>query len=504
VTSTTRRDARRARGASSTSPPRDSRRRRVVDVAATRRALESRRATRRAHRFRRRVFPACVLLPRSFSSLVVSLTDSAPTPPPILHRFVANALIASTKLAPTRVATTRGGALVVLAESRGLQIVERDGLVLAMVSSTLTAPDLLSAYDATDAPTVSTGARVNAVREALGELHVARGAFAVVAYDADAGRVLAARTANAAEISYGFAADGSLVVASGISSDALGVAQPGLEMTRLPSGRFVFGHRYVKPIEFTSFWASARANRSGANARAAPASADFREIDAPTAKAPRVGTTDRVGSLLAPRGGENAPSDAAASWMRRSGSAARLDALVEAKTSAGAYMPPALRRVAAEKEAAKAAAAAAAAAAEAPKTPSSNGAVSPRTAAKNIDAQVAAAIATEDALVDSLKTAFYAAVESVSRRNSLDARRDSLDKSSLAAVARERRVSTDARPAALSRLSLDNSSWERALSATRSMDRCGRNSMEVSARSRGGSVDIRASMEVTRPASLLA
>ena len=445
-----------------------------------------------------------MLLPRSFSSLVVSLTDSAPTPPPILHRFVANALIASTKLAPTRVATTRGGALVVLAESRGLQIVERDGLVLAMVSSTLTATDLLAAYDATDAPTVSTGARVNAVREALGELHVARGAFAVVAYDADAGRVLAARTANAAEISYGFAADGSLVVASGISSDALGVAQPGLEMTRLPSGRFVFGHRYVKPIEFTSFWASARANRSGANARAAPASADFREIDAPTAKAPRAGTTDRVGSLLAPRDGENAPSDAAASWMRRSGSAARLDALVEAKTSAGAYMPPALRRVAAEKEAAKAAAAAAAAAAEAPKTPSSNGAVSPRTAAKNIDAQVAAAIATEDALVDSLKTAFYAAVESVSRRNSLDARRDSLDKSSLAAVARERRVSTDARPAALSRLSLDNSSWERALSATRSMDRCGRNSMEVSARSRGGSVDVRASMEVTRPASLLA
>jgi len=444
-----------------------------------------------------------VLLPRSFSSLVVSLTDSAPTPPPILHRFVANALIASTKLAPTRVATTRGGALVVLAESRGLQIVERDGLVLAMVSSTLTATDLLAAYDATDAPTVSTGARVNAVREALGELHVARGAFAVVAYDADAGRVLAARTANAAEISYGFAADGSLVVASGISSDALGVAQPGLEMTRLPSGRFVFGHRYVKPIEFTSFWASARANRSGANARAAPASADFREIDTPTAKAPCAGTTDRVGSLLAPRGGENAPSDAAASWMRRSGSAARLDALVEAKTSAGAYMPPALRRVAAEKEAAKAAAAAAAAA-EAPKTPSSNGAVSPRTAAKNIDAQVAAAIATEDALVDSLKTAFYAAVESVSRRNSLDARRDSLDKSSLAAVARERRVSTDARPAALSRLSLDNSSWERALSATRSMDRCGRNSMEVSARSRGGSVDVRASMEVTRPASLLA
>ena len=393
-----------------------------------------------------------MLLPRSFSSLVVSLTDSAPTPPPILHRFVANALIASTKLAPTRVATTRGGALVVLAESRGLQIVERDGLVLAMVSSTLTATDLLAAYDATDAPTVSTGARVNAVREALGELHVARGAFAVVAYDADAGRVLAARTANAAEISYGFAADGSLVVASGISSDALGVAQPGLEMTRLPSGRFVLGHRYVKPIEFTSFWASARANRSGANARAAPASADFREIDAPTAKAPRAGTTDRVGSLLAPRGGENAPSDAAASWMRRSGSAARLDALVEAKTSAGAYMPPALRRVAAEKEAAKAAAAAAAAAAEAPKTPSYNGAVSPRTAAKNIDAQVAAAIATEDALVDSLKTAFYAAVESVSRRNSLDARRDSLDKSSLAAVARERRVSTDARPAALSRL----------------------------------------------------
>ena len=446
-----------------------------------------------------------MLLPRSFSSLVVSLTDSAPTPPPILHRFVANALIASTKLAPTRVATTRGGALVVLAESRGLQIVERDGLVLAMVSSTLTATDLLAAYDATDAPTVSTGARVNAVREALGELHVARGAFAVVAYDADAGRVLAARTANAAEISYGFAADGSLVVASGISSDALGVAQPGLEMTRLPSGRFVFGHRYVKPIEFTSFWASARANRSGANARAAPASADFREIDAPTAKAPRAGTTDRVGSLLAPRGGENAPSDAAASWMRRSGSAARLDALVEAKTSAGAYMPPALRRVAAEKEAAKAAAR--------------------RRRRRRRSA--------ENALVQRRGLPAHGREEH--RRAGRRRHRDRGRARGLAqdGVLRRRRIRVEAqlarRSARLARQVVARGCrpraprlhgratgprsrgcrWttrrgERALSATRSMDRCGRNSMEVSARSRGGSVDVRASMEVTRPASLLA
>ena len=37
----------------------------------------------------------------------------------------------------------------------------------------------------------------------------------------------------------------------------------------LPSGRFVFGHRYVKPIEFTKFWGTASANRSAAPARKA-------------------------------------------------------------------------------------------------------------------------------------------------------------------------------------------------------------------------------------------
>ena len=36
-----------------------------------------------------------------------------------------------------------------------------------------------------------------------------------------------------------------------------------IPITHLPSGRFVYGHKYLQPFEFTSFWSSSSNNRSG-------------------------------------------------------------------------------------------------------------------------------------------------------------------------------------------------------------------------------------------------
>ena len=50
--------------------------------------------------------------------------------------------------------------------------------------------------------------------------------------------------------------------------DAIKVAAPpmssdAIPITHLPSGRFVYGHKYLQPFEFTSFWSSSSNNRSG-------------------------------------------------------------------------------------------------------------------------------------------------------------------------------------------------------------------------------------------------
>lgn len=106
-------------------------------------------------------------------------------------------------------------------------------------------------------------ALMEAVSAALRETSAARRAFAVVALDNETGRGLAARNGRSDVVMYGFNKDGALVLTLGgdFSSES------GLE--ELKPGRFVFGHGYVKPMEFGEFWTSARSSRAGSPAKSA-------------------------------------------------------------------------------------------------------------------------------------------------------------------------------------------------------------------------------------------
>ena len=206
------------------------------------------------------------------------------------NRCAANSLLARAGVAPSRTCVRRGGALQVLGDAPGVRVIERPGLVAALVSSAVTEARFVAAYAAALAtesensdseaslqtvPVPDSNAsrrRVCALKKALGDLHAEDGAFAVVAFDVAAGRVLAARTANAAPLHYGFTQDGALVASGGLTATRLfpDAGDAALRLTPLPSGRFVFGHRFVKPIEFTRFWDTAASNRAAAP-RATPA-----------------------------------------------------------------------------------------------------------------------------------------------------------------------------------------------------------------------------------------
>ena len=213
-----------------------------------------------------------------------------------------------------------GGALHVISDD-GLQTRSTaDGLILALASTTVSVDDVLASYNkaAQSGDANDTRSRVNALRKALGELHTENGSFAVIAFDAKMGRVLAARTKNSAPLSYGFTADGTLVACAGLTAQAMGL-DASLDLTPLPSGRFIFGHRYVKPIEFTQFWSTAQGNRAAAPARKARRSVDT--VPETSVPAHKWGTT-------------NSEGDGNADWHVH-------PTLHHTKS---AYVPPALRR----------------------------------------------------------------------------------------------------------------------------------------------------------------
>ena len=305
-----------------------------------------------------------------------------------------------------------------LDDASGVRVIERPGLVAALVSSAVSEARFVAAYDAaaadaenedTSSDSSASRRRVCALKRALGDLHASDGAFAVVAFDAAAGRVLAARTANAAPLHYGFTRDGALVASGGLTAERLFPdAEAGdafLRLTPLPSGRFVFGHRFVKPIEFTKFWDTASANRAASPARDASSAAacDRGEDDAERGARRRWGAT---GTAADGRRRWTAAPAAAATAAVSTPPAHKV-------ASAGAYVPPSLRK-------AREAAAEAAAAAAAP--------VSPRSAARAVesDAQVAKALAAQDAVVSSLGDALVAAVAKAPARLSADTRRAGL------------------------------------------------------------------------------
>ena len=384
-------------------------------------------------------------------------------------------------------------------------MVERDSLILACVSERVSADALLARYDATDQG--DTRHRVNALRTTLGDLHETDGAFAVVLYDAAAGRVMAARTANSLPLAYGFTADGVLVACAGLTAERL-MPGAGMDLTPLPSGRFVFGHRYVKPIEFTKFWGTASANRSAAPARKARRSVDG---GVPRAPARRVSTVVEEADLeAAAANGDETETKTASRWGRTGSvgddallwtSSAKI--LVTETPREGAYVPPARRAALAKaeeeaKEMKKKAKEMKKKAEEMKKKAeemkkfeeaaemkkeAASGAVSPRTAARKseADAQVARALEAEEMVVSSLEHALKAAVSGeVRRRQSIDA---------------QTRPTRRPTASSLRSTTLDGSSWSLALAAQRKSTETPRRARTSLDCGRRQSLDFRANFE---------
>ena len=288
-----------------------------------------------------------------------------------------------------------------------MRVIEREGLVAALVSSAVSEERFVAACEASlgvenaDDSNASRQ-RVNALRKALGDLHAECGAFAAVAFDVSAGRVLAARTANAAPLHYGFTQDGALVACGGLTARRLfpDAGDAALRLTPLPSGRFVFGHRFVKPIEFTRFWDTAAANRAAAPAREASSVLDAIER----------GANETVGAECARRrwGATGSAADGERRWTGVEQVPSVTPSTLHRAPSAGAYVPPSLRK----KREAEAEAKAAAAKAKVKAVEKMEAPVSPRSAARAVerDAQVATALAAQDAVVLSLGDALVAAV----------------------------------------------------------------------------------------------
>jgi hypothetical protein len=48
-----------------------------------------------------------------------------------------------------------------------------------------------------------------------------------------------------------------------------------VQLAHLPAGRFVYGHGFLKPFEFTSMWSTATGNRAGAPAQVGLRTANY-------------------------------------------------------------------------------------------------------------------------------------------------------------------------------------------------------------------------------------
>lgn len=170
--------------------------------------------------------------------------------------------------------------------------------------------------------------RMEAARATLKDLVGEFKNFAVIAFDGVTKRGLAARNGHAPTVLYGHDETGALALVLGKKS------LPGFDVAELKSGRFIFGHGYVKPMEFGSFWATARSSRA-----ASPAKSAYGDVT----------------SL--PRAARLAPNGAAPTTPSQTPKTSGL-----ARASSNAYVPPAMRAAAAAAAAAKAEAEAAEAA----------------------------------------------------------------------------------------------------------------------------------------------
>jgi len=169
------------------------------------------------------------------------------------------------------IASDARGGLAARAPSPGVELLTKDRVSLALFSrdGALSAEALVDAFvRIRDAHRDEPRARANALRAWLKSMHDVKRVFSLALFD-ESGRVFAAWTPRSAPLSFGHARDGSaVVVAARVGARTLVGPNvgPNVTLAHLPAGRFVYGHGYLKPFEFTDMWASALANRAGAGA----------------------------------------------------------------------------------------------------------------------------------------------------------------------------------------------------------------------------------------------
>jgi hypothetical protein len=167
-------------------------------------------------------------------------------------------------------ASDKRGGLASRAPAKGVQLLTKKRVSIALFSrdGTLSADDLVDAFvQIRDAHRNNPRERANALRAWLKEMHDQKHVFSLALFD-DSGRAFAAWTPRSAPLSFGHAGDGSAVVVAAqpqkrtlVGRDV--VESQALTLAHLPAGRFVYGHGYLKPFEFTDMWASALTNRAG-------------------------------------------------------------------------------------------------------------------------------------------------------------------------------------------------------------------------------------------------
>ena len=98
-----------------------------------------------------------------------------------------------------------------------------------------------------------------------------RGSFSLIIYDAHSGRTCAARTAASPKLFFGFdkKKNGNAATKEEgkrglcVSTDEKSLEN--VDLSILPSGRFIYGRQYVKPMEFTQFWSTAPSKQNYLN-----------------------------------------------------------------------------------------------------------------------------------------------------------------------------------------------------------------------------------------------
>ena len=186
------------------------------------------------------------------------------------------------------------GAVLTVKSSKNLEILctsENIGVMIAVASQTTTARDVLNFFSPlAKSNDVDIGTETSVRRsfgnntemtnkertELLREFLCGcakRGSFSLIIYDAHSGRTCAARTAASPKLFFGFdkKKNGNAATKEEgkrglcVSTDEKSLEN--VDLSILPSGRFIYGRQYVKPMEFTQFWSTAPSKQNSPEPR---------------------------------------------------------------------------------------------------------------------------------------------------------------------------------------------------------------------------------------------